>query len=176
MLSSPLLFMDAIAIHDIPENFVPLPPLSEGIFPCSECHAEMEVNTTPRELEFHEEIKLKHAEWRRWCLDCHNPDDRDKLKLADGRLISFEKSYYLCGQCHGIIFRGWRAGIHGKRTGMWNGKKEYYVCVHCHNPHQPRFKPLKPLPPPISPEDIKYRTLSPDKIPSTPLNSIIEPR
>jgi hypothetical protein len=58
-----------------------------------------------------------------------NPDDRDVLRLANGDLVSFEESYNLCGQCHGTIFRDWKAGIHGKRTGEWNGKKQYRLCV-----------------------------------------------
>jgi len=143
--------------RDLPKYFVPPPPFSEGIFPCSDCHADMEVNPTRRKLEmFHTNIELKnHAEDQRWCLDCHNPDNRDVLRLASGKLISFEESYYLCGQCHGTIFRDWKAGVHGKRTGEWNGKKVYRLCVHCHNPHQPRFKPLVPKPPPVKPIDIR---------------------
>lgn len=165
--------MAAVAVHDgsqpakaevykvkkreLPKYFVPPPPFSEGIFPCSECHADMEVNPKRRKLEmFHTDIELKnHAEDQRWCLDCHNPDNRDVLRLASGKLVSFEESYYLCGQCHGTIFRDWKAGVHGKRTGEWNGKKVYRLCVHCHNPHQPRFKPLVPKPPPVKPLDIR---------------------
>ncbi|UCG38069.1 MAG: hypothetical protein JSV00_07655 [bacterium] len=141
----------------IPEFFVAPPPFSDGIFPCSDCHADMEVNTSRRELvEFHEDIQIiNHNEEDRWCLDCHNPDDRDVLRLASGRLVSFEESYYLCGQCHGTIFRDWKAGVHGRRTGEWNGQKVYRLCVHCHNPHQPRFKPLAPKPPPVKPKDIR---------------------
>lgn len=141
----------------IPEFIVPPPPLSEGIFPCSDCHADQETNPNRRELtEMHEDIKIiNHAEDQRWCLDCHNPDDRDYLRLASGKLVSFEESYLLCGQCHGTIFRDWKAGIHGRRTGDWNGKKLYRLCVHCHNPHQPRFKPIAPKPPPVKPKDIK---------------------
>jgi len=143
--------------HKIPEFFVPPPPFSEDIFPCSDCHDDMEVNPQRRVLEeFHEEIELKnHDEANRWCLDCHNPDDRDVLRLASGKLVSFEESYLLCGQCHGTIFRDWKAGIHGRRTGEWNGQKLYRLCVQCHYPHQPRFKPIKPLPPPIKPDYIK---------------------
>jgi len=172
MMLLPLFFIDAAADKDIPDYFVPPPPFSEGIFPCSECHKDMEVNTNRRELSFHEDIKLKHAEEQRWCLDCHNPTDRDKLRLASGNLIPFTESYYLCGQCHGTHFRDWKAGVHGKRTGMWNGVKQYRLCVHCHNPHQPKFKPLKPLPPPVSPEDLTE--LSKDKIPLNPLMDIKE--
>ena len=122
------------------------------------------------------DIVLKnHAEDQRWCLDCHNPDNRDKLRLASGQVIFFEKSYLLCGQCHGTIYRDWKAGVHGKRTGHWNGRKQYRLCVHCHNPHQPKFKPLKPLPPPIRPEDIKYIKSPADEIPLNPLNSLLKP-
>ena len=64
--------------------------------------------------------------------------------------------------------------MHGKRTGYWNGKKQYRLCVHCHNPHQPRFKPLVPLPPPVRPVDMKYTELSEDEIPENPLNAIPE--
>ena len=141
----------------IPEFFAPPPPFSEDIFPCSDCHAGQEVNPNRRVLEeFHEDIQIiNHNEEERWCLDCHNPDDRDYLRLASGRLVSFQESYYLCGQCHGTIFRDWKAGIHGRRTGEWNGEKVYRLCVHCHNPHQPRFKPIAPQPPPVKPKDIK---------------------
>lgn len=134
---------------------VPRPPFSEGVFPCSNCHGQMKANKKRRSLEFHQDINLKHAEAQRWCLDCHDADNRDRLRLANGDPVKFEESYYLCGQCHGTIFRDWKAGIHGRRTGMWNGPKQYLLCVHCHNPHEPRFKPIKPMPPPLRPDKIR---------------------
>ena len=161
--------------YDTPKYFVPPPPFSEDIFPCSDCHEDMDVNPERRMLEDeHVEISesFNHASEQRWCLDCHNPDNRDVLRLANGDLVSFEESYNLCGQCHGTIFRDWKAGIHGKRTGEWNGKKQYRLCVHCHNPHNPKFKPLKPMPPPDNPLEIKYRKLSDDEIPRNPLGNI----
>ena len=161
--------------YDTPKFFVPPPPFSEDIFPCSECHADMDVNPERRELEDeHVEISnmFNHASEQRWCLDCHNPDDRDQLKLANGDLVSFEESYNLCGQCHGTIYRDWKAGIHGKRTGEWNGRKLYRLCVHCHNPHSPKFKKIKPLPPPDNPLEIRYKKLSNEEIPRNPLGNI----
>ncbi len=132
---------------------VPPPPFSEGIFPCSECHAGMEVNRTRRILtDFHADIELKHDEQHRWCLDCHDAVERDSLHLASGERISFEESYRLCGQCHGEKLRDWRAGVHGRRTGSWNGHKQYLLCAHCHSPHQPRFRSLAPMPPPDPPQ------------------------
>jgi hypothetical protein len=133
---------------------VPPPPLSEETFPCTDCHdPELPVKTTPRKLEMlHEEIVLHHAEESRWCLDCHDTADRDMLHLANGELVPFEESHRLCGQCHGEKYRDWRAGVHGRRTGSWNGEKEYLLCVHCHDSHAPKFKPLAPLAAPTPPE------------------------
>jgi len=136
---------------------VPSPPFTEGIFPCTQCHdgKTVKLNTTPRKLvDMHDDIVLKHGPPSRWCLDCHSAEHRDQLHLVNGELIDFSKSYLLCGQCHGDKLRDWRVGVHGKRTGEWNGKKQYLLCVHCHNPHMPHFKPLKPLPPPLHPAEI----------------------
>lgn len=130
---------------------VPPPPFSDGIYPCSFCHADFPADRTRRELFFHSEIVLRHDEEHRWCLDCHDADNRDVLHLASGAPVSFDESYLLCGQCHGEKLRDWRAGVHGRRTGEWNGRKGYLLCVHCHSPHEPRFKPLEPMPAPRPP-------------------------
>jgi len=134
---------------------VPPPPLSEGVFPCSDCHDPelLPPNPERRELSVaHQEIELRHDEEHRWCLDCHDAAQRDQLRLASGVLVPFEESYRLCGQCHGDKYRDWRAGVHGRRTGSWDGQKSYMLCVHCHDSHRPRFQPIEPLPPPHRPE------------------------
>lgn len=131
---------------------VPPPPFSEGIYPCSNCHASMKPDRTRRELTaMHTDIVLKHDETHRWCLDCHDAENRDVLHLASGERVPFDESYRLCGQCHGEKYRDWRAGIHGRRTGAWNGAKGYLLCAHCHNPHQPRFQAIAPKPAPKPP-------------------------
>jgi hypothetical protein len=115
------------------------PPFSEGIFPCSACHADQK-NPERRDLAFHDEQQsvLHHGD--RWCLDCHDLDDRDHLKLASGARVPFTESWRLCGQCHGDKLRDWKVGVHGKRVGRWDGEKTYFLCVNCHDPHAPRFK------------------------------------
>jgi hypothetical protein len=148
------------------------PPFSEGIFPCSSCHADMK-DRTRRELAFHDEQQsvFDHDAEHRWCLDCHDYENRDVLRLASGATVPFTESYRLCGQCHGDKYRDWRAGVHGKRVGQWDGDKTYFLCVNCHNPHSPRFKGvtqivvdgkpttaptlelLKPEPRPVRPEE-----------------------
>ncbi len=136
---------------------VPRPPFTEGVFPCSQCHTYFKPNPQRRILtEYHTEIVLHHAEGQRWCTDCHNLVNRDKLRLVSGELIDFTESFRLCGQCHGDKFRDWKVGVHGKRTGNWNGDKQYLLCVHCHNPHDPKFKALKPLPPPDRPGGARH--------------------
>jgi hypothetical protein len=135
---------------------VPPPPFTEGIFPCSNCHASMETNRKKRELkDEHTKIRMHHAETMRWCLDCHDAKDRDKLRLYNGDLIDFTESHRLCGECHGNIYKDWKAGIHGKRTGyfMGTGKRTYLLCAHCHDPHEPKFKRMIPEPPPFRPTD-----------------------
>jgi hypothetical protein len=133
---------------------VPRPELSDGVFPCSDCH-EVDLlppNPTRRVLAgAHQEIVLHHDEEHRWCLDCHDAEDRDQLRLASGQRVPFEESYRLCGQCHGDKYRDWRAGVHGRRSGRWDGQKTYLLCVHCHDSHAPAFKPLKPEPSPTPP-------------------------
>lgn len=138
---------------------VPPPPFSDGIFPCTACHdgKTVKLNTQRRELvDMHGDIELKHGPGR-WCLDCHDASDRDHLHLVSGERIDFTASYLLCGQCHGDKLRDWRVGVHGKRTGSWNGEKHYLLCVNCHNPHSPHFKALQPMPAPRAPQDIQVR-------------------
>jgi hypothetical protein len=133
------------------------PPLSGGYWPCSECHNPKKLKDNPEKrvlVKDHANIELHHDEENRWCLDCHDFKDRDHLHLVNGTLIGFEESHRLCGQCHGTIYRDWKAGVHGQRTGYWNGAKRYLLCVNCHWPHSPRFAAVEPLPPPVRPEFI----------------------
>ncbi len=136
----------------------PSPVLSSEVFPCSGCHRDMASNHTRRELLFHTGVRLKgHGEPGRWCLDCHDGENRDTLRLPGGERVTFREGYRLCRQCHGKIYDNWSAGIHGKRTGDWNGKKYSLPCTNCHNPHSPKFKPLAPEPAPLKPEETLRR-------------------
>jgi hypothetical protein len=144
---------DRVDDHQYP---VPRPPFSTDVFPCSRCHDKpTDFNLTPRTLTLeHVDIDLNHGPREQWCYGCHSPTHRDTLRLAGGREIGFERSYELCGQCHGEKLRDWRLGIHGRRTGCWNGRREYLLCVHCHDQHSPKFKPLRPEPRPRRPSEI----------------------
>lgn len=157
---------DSISNEDDTKRLYPVPPplVYQSLYPCQACHqkdirgvnSQLEKgnaflgtyihlpNPQPRILvRMHRDIDLHHAKWM-WCLNCHSTYERNYLKLITGEQISFEKSYRLCGQCHGSIYRDWRIGIHGRRVGEWasDGKKLYLLCTHCHDPHQPHFRKL----------------------------------
>ena len=132
---------------------------------CNMCHNGKTVpfpkDKKPRLLRMHQDIvpnslKLQHGNGAIWCLDCHNPTDRNTLIDFRGRKISFNEPQKLCGKCHGQIYKDWRLGIHGKRIGYWTkgGKKRWWVCTECHNPHTVSARPfdqLFPEPPPVLP-------------------------
>lgn len=139
---------------------IPVESFSSDYFPCSDCHGEIASNPQRRELvEMHDDINFDHDSENRWCLACHYESNRDSLVLAGGKLLGFNESYKLCGQCHGPKIRDWKLGIHGKRTGNWNGQKEYLLCVHCHDPHSPKIKKLEAMPAPRRPENIISDTI-----------------
>jgi uncharacterized CHY-type Zn-finger protein len=99
---------------------------------------------------------LVHGGGNLWCLDCHDTKDRDKLIRLDGELLTFNQSQLLCGGCHGSILRDWDAGIHGTTVGFWDlsrdtaGQSLRRLCVECHSPHDPAFRPLAPMPGPVA--------------------------
>ena len=136
---------------------------------CKTCHDGKIVpypkNNTPRLLGMHQDIvanslQLMHGRGTMWCLDCHSARNRNKLVDRHGNEISFNQPQKLCGGCHGAHYIDWRKGIHGKQIGSWvkGGKKRWWVCTECHNPHTvqvARFNPLKPEPRPALPRGMK---------------------
>jgi hypothetical protein len=107
---------------------------------------------------------LQHGRGRIWCLDCHHTTQRNKLVDNFGDPVSFDQPQLLCGKCHGDKLRDWRDGIHGKRIGEWatTGKKRWFTCTECHNPHNVQdgnrnrgFIQLAPESPPQLPKGMK---------------------
>ncbi|MCB9641824.1 MAG: hypothetical protein H6728_01995 [Myxococcales bacterium] len=125
------------------------------LFPCSACHTG-EPNRKKRKLtKAHEDHKMLHGGEHMWCFHCHAPNRVDQLRLADDTNISFESSHLLCFQCHGDKTREWVAGVHGRTVGYWRGPKRYLLCTHCHDPHDPKPKKIRPMPMPIPPHRIQ---------------------
>ena len=133
-------------------------------YPCTFCHngttvkVPEEKDKFPRLIMMHKDIvpdsrSLKHGYGRMWCLDCHSSKNRDVLIDHRDQEISFNQPQLLCGKCHGPIFHDWRKGIHGKRIGQWdkNGKKRWWLCTECHNPHNVDDRVYHPISPELAP-------------------------
>ena len=86
---------------------------------CTNCHANRPadvLNTKPEHLdEFHQNLKVSHGKIA--CLSCHNSDNYDALKLANGESVDFENVMQLCVQCHGNKGKDFENGAHGGMTG-----------------------------------------------------------
>ncbi|WP_432800373.1 hypothetical protein [Poriferisphaera sp. WC338] len=120
---------------------------------CTTCHATREPNTTLNDpallKDFHQGLTLNHGNLS--CMSCHNPNDYDTLKKADGQAISHTNVMQLCGQCHGPQSRDYANGSHGGMQGYWDlskGPRTRNNCIDCHSPHTPAFPKFKPVFPP----------------------------
>jgi len=136
-------------VHDPTRNNREDALRGQGLYPCADCHNLLIPNPMSRDkfAKPHESISLLHS-GSMSCLTCHSKDRRNQLVLMDGTEVSFNESHKVCGGCHGIEYRDWLHGAHGLRSGYWNGKKDAWLCVRCHHPHQPEFPSMDALPPP----------------------------
>ena len=118
---------------------------------CMTCHA-----TKPPNLEagrggvvpadFHQ--KMVYAHGGQSCLSCHNTQDYDALRLADGRKLAFAEAQKLCQQCHGPQARNYLNGAHGGMNGYWDktkGGRTRNTCTDCHDPHAPKYPVWTPV-------------------------------
>ncbi len=128
---------------------------------CSSCHTTRPANVAtkvPADLdEFHSGMPFSHGSIS--CLACHNQDDYDALRLADGTRLDFPDVMTLCAQCHGPQMTDYGHGAHGGMTGFWDksrGPQEKLNCIDCHLPHTPQFPKMQPT---FKPKD---RFLSPE--------------
>jgi len=102
-------------------------------------------------LEVHGVVDLEHGAGRLRCASCHDPEDRARLRLADGRTLRMGEVVSLCGQCHGTQLRDFEHGAHGGARGYWDlsrGPRYRNACTTCHAPHSPAYPLVTPAPPP----------------------------
>lgn len=132
---------------------ITLPASTLDLLACVKCHKGLKVKANKRVLTgTHIDFVFDHPGFNsenKWCYSCHYPAALDSLRLETGKLLSYQKSYELCFQCHITNYTYWALGIHGRRTGKWNGEKQYLSCIYCHNPHSPKFKLSVPMKPPL---------------------------
>lgn len=149
-----------ITIDGVPQN-------------CNGCHQIFHSNSPAgATMNYHQEIRLQHGLNNR-CVNCHDPQNRERLTLRDGVTVSFAQTPQLCAQCHGTVYRDWERGTHGKTLGSWitnSDAQRRLSCNECHNPHAPKYEPYKPLPGPntlrmgeqgTSPAHASHEELSP---------------
>lgn len=120
-------------------------------YTCNECHRTFESRPQrQKRVAEHQDIQLDHGR-NDYCLNCHHRTNRDVYAAHDGSEISAERPAELCGKCHGLIYRDWEFGAHGKFVERWDspqGERERLLCIQCHDPHAPQFPKLAPLPGP----------------------------
>jgi formate-dependent nitrite reductase cytochrome c552 subunit len=119
---------------------------------CATCHTTRTPAATRRTEdldEFHQGLIMGHGDLS--CLSCHNSENYDTLKLADGTTVGFENAMLLCAQCHGPQSRDYRNGSHGGMNGYWDlsrGPRQRNACTVCHDAHAPAYPQLMPVFPP----------------------------
>jgi hypothetical protein len=120
---------------------------------CATCHDPVHPDALARKDEvpedFHGGIELQHGALR--CGSCHEPDDRTRLRLADGETLEMADVLKLCGQCHGPQLRNYWKGSHGGGRGHWDRTRGSWIrnsCVACHAAHAPAYPLVMPAPPP----------------------------
>ena len=119
---------------------------------CDTCHAQ-DPDGMPPGLPaldtFHTGMVFRHGALT--CGSCHDPEQRDSLRLADGTTLAMVDAIDLCGQCHGPQRRDYTHGSHGGAAGYWDlsrGARTRNHCVDCHDPHAPQFPTFDPMPAP----------------------------
>lgn len=117
---------------------------------CASCHATTTPNTVLRDAsqlkQFHQGMKFNHGELS--CVSCHDKNNYDALRLADGTAVEFQKVMQLCAQCHGPQWRDYRNGAHGGMNGFWDltrGPRQRNACTDCHDPHSPGYPVVMPV-------------------------------
>ena len=122
---------------------------------CATCHGraarESLAERAGAPADFHRGITLEHGGGRLLCASCHDPEDRTKLRLADGRRLRMDQVMELCAQCHGSQHRDFQHGAHGGSRGYWDltkGPRFRNSCVACHAAHDPVYPPVRPAPAP----------------------------
>ena len=153
ILSSPESWFDTTPVYKDPKLLF---YTQEFTYTCTKCH-EKDLKSKPKKshLPFgaHLDMTFTHG-LNLQCLNCHHADHPDAFTGHDGSIIPKDNPVLLCRKCHGVTYRDWKVGIHGRINGFWSealGPQKWLACDQCHNPHHPKFPALKPMAPPAHP-------------------------
>jgi DNA-directed RNA polymerase subunit RPC12/RpoP len=146
--------VDAKATDPTPVRAPQLQPIYKTgayTYRCSDCHKIIpSPGETDRPLTQHRDIRLQHGVNTR-CFNCHHRTNRDAFVDDYGREIPWDQPQLLCQKCHGLVYRDWEHGAHGRTNGYWNkaqGPQTRRRCIECHDPHCPPFAAMAPAPGP----------------------------
>ncbi len=127
-------------------------PLFE--YACNECHRVFGTEGSGKNrIAEHVDLKLNHGSNDN-CMNCHHKENRNAYVTNDGNEIPSNRPEILCSKCHGMVYRDWIIGAHGRVSVSWNSNRKGWdllVCTECHNPHDPGFPQLVPMPGPSIP-------------------------
>jgi formate-dependent nitrite reductase cytochrome c552 subunit len=111
---------------------------------CSTCHSIQTPNLENKSSgsldEFHQGLEFIHGQLA--CYACHNPNDADTLRLADGSVVEYSEVMTLCSQCHSKQANSFAHGAHGGMNGYWDlsrGEQTKNNCIDCHDAHAPKY-------------------------------------
>ncbi|GJM27035.1 MAG: hypothetical protein DHS20C16_34500 [Phycisphaerae bacterium] len=128
---------------------------------CMDCHKMFPPrDDPPKALAQHQNVVLNHG-INKQCRNCHDTKDRNRLVLRGGETIGFNDVVTLCSKCHGVAFRDWERGAHGRTNGYWDasrGEVRRLQCTECHNPHNPRVPAMDPIVPLPGPNTLRMRS------------------
>lgn len=135
---------------------------------CATCHATIKPNPALTDAaylqEFHLGLSYNHGKLS--CMSCHNENDYDSLRLANGESVSFPNVMKLCAQCHGPQYRDYQHGSHGGMSGYWDltkGPRQRNNCITCHDPHTPAYRQVLPV---FKPKDAPTKSHDVPHLPS----------
>lgn len=119
---------------------------------CRACHGWRTPVTTQRVLGApHDGWVVSHGKAALWCLDCHIPEEPERLHTLPNSRLPSDTTEASCEVCHGRTLSAWQRGLHGKRLVGWSGERIIQACTGCHAVHAPTILPLVPHPPPRRP-------------------------
>ncbi len=88
------------------------------VYHCNECHRLFQSPLEQRKLVAeHVDLRLDHGR-NDYCLNCHHAANRDAYITHDGKEIPSDRPAELCAKCHGLVYRDWKAGAHGRMSGV----------------------------------------------------------
>lgn len=123
---------------------------------CTTCHVNRPPDPTHGITQlpdaFHEGLVFTHGNGTLACISCHNPEDYDTLRAANGAPITYPNVITLCAQCHSDQHNDYLHGAHGGMNGYWDlsqGPRSRHSCIDCHDPHAPAFPMMQPTFKPI---------------------------